>query len=543
MVVKKWRGCMMAVMNKKYNITGACNPEKHYMVDLSSRLKQIKELVDSEEYFVINRARQYGKTTTLKALAQYLQQDYCVFSISFESIGNQSFEEEGLFCNQFFRLISEKISNQSSEELSEDIKDIIKKASEDKEMAFEKLSRTVTELCRKIEKPIVLIIDEVDQAGNYQTFVKFLGILRAKFLDRDEIPTFHSVILAGLYDIKNLKLKLRPEEGHQYNGPWNIAANFDVDMSFSASDIEGMLSDYRRENKIDFDAKAMADLIYDYTSGYPFMVSRLCKILDEELVDRKGFKDLAEAWTEAGLLEAVKTLLLENNTLFDSMNHKLEEYSELNDMLYSLLFTGKTILYNPDNRVLNLGMMFGFIKQQNNEVVIANRIFETRLYNRYLSSGAMQKEEIYDASVTDKNQFIENGYLNMDLVLTRFVQHFSDIYGESDDKFIEENGRKLFLLYLRPIINGTGNYYIEAETRDKKRTDVIVDYLGKQYVIEMKIWHGAEYNQCGEKQLAEYLEYYHLDKGYMLSFNFNKNKQVGIQEVLLDNKLIIEAVV
>ena len=60
------------------------------------------------------------------------------------------------------------------------------------------------------------------------------------------------------------------------------------------------------------------------------------------------------------------------------------------------------------------------------------------------------------------------------------------------------------------IINGTGNYYIEAQTRDQTRTDIIVDYLGKQYVIELKIWRGDEYNKRGEKQMAEYLKYYHL---------------------------------
>lgn len=41
-------------------------------------------------------------------------------------------------------------------------------------------------------------------------------------------------------------------------------------------------------------------------------------------------------------------------------------------------------------------------------------------------------------------------------------------------------------MFLRPIINGTGNYYIEAQTRDARRTDVIVDYLGEQFIIELK---------------------------------------------------------
>ena len=46
-----------------------------------------------------------------------------------------------------------------------------------------------------------------------------------------------------------------------------------------------------------------------------------------------------------------------------------------------------------------------------------------------------------------------------------------------------------------------------------------------------------------EKQLADYLEYYHLKKGYMLIFNFNKNKNIGVSEVQIGNKVIIEAVV
>ena len=134
---------------------------------------------------------------------------------------------------------------------------------------------------------------------------------------------------------------------------------------------------------------------------------------------------------------------------------------------------------------------------------------------------------MYSEGVNDKNQFIRDGQLNMEKILEKFIRHFNDIYGSQPDKFKEEDGRKLFLLYLRPIINGTGNYYIEAQTRDQKRTDVIVDYLGKQYIVELKIWRGEEYNTEGEKQIAEYLDYYHLDKGYLLSFTSTRTNSLG----------------
>ena len=156
---------------------------------------------------------------------------------------------------------------------------------------------------------------------------------------------------------------------------------------------------------------------------------------------------------------------------------------------------------------------------------------------------AEQETELFKIASQERNQFIKHGKLDMKLVLEKFVCCFNELYGDKTEKFLEEEGRRYFLLFLRPIINGTGNYYIEAQTRDSKRTDVIVDYCGEQFVIELKIWNGASYNSRGEEQLAEYLEFYHLDKGYMVSFNFNKKKQIGVKEVTIGKKLLMEAVV
>ncbi len=83
---------------------------------------------------------------------------------------------------------------------------------------------------------------------------------------------------------------------------------------------------------------------------------------------------------------------------------------------------------------------------------------------------------------------------------------------------------------------------MEAQTRDARRTDVVVDYAGEQFVVEMKIWHGNEYNERGEEQLADYLDYFHLKKGYMISFNFNKKKEIGVREVAVGDKRLVEAV-
>ena len=41
----------------------------------------------------------------------------------------------------------------------------------------------------------------------------------------------------------------------------------------------------------------------------------------------------------------------------------------------------------------------------------------------------------------------------------------------------------------------------------------------------------------------EYLEHYHLKKGYMLSYNFNRNKEAGVRRIVLGDKVLVEAVV
>ena len=90
---------------KEFNTTAVCIPSKHYMVDLTERIREIRKLVDDGKYFTINRARQYGKTTTLSVLSDALQNQYVVISTSFEGIGDAGFADEPSFVKEFCRLL------------------------------------------------------------------------------------------------------------------------------------------------------------------------------------------------------------------------------------------------------------------------------------------------------------------------------------------------------------------------------------------------------------------------------------------------------
>ena len=369
-------------MNKTFNTDGYCDPELHYMVNLSGRLEQIKEMVDAGKYFTINRARQYGKTTTLTALADYLKKDYEVISLDFQTLSSLSFESEQEFTAAFAAELLDVIS-EFPDGISQKLEEFAEKNT--RTSSLQALFKVLKAWCMGSKRKLVLMIDEADTAANNQVFLDFLAQLRAYYLQRRRAATFQSVILAGVYDVRSIRRKLRPDETHRENSPWNIAADFDVNMSFSVQDIAGMLEEYETDYHTGMNIGQMAGLIYDYTSGYPYLVSRLCKIMDEKLAVSENFSARSNAWTMKGFLVAEKMLVKEDNALYQSLMGKLRLYPEFKTMLYGLLFTEKPIPYASTNECIRDAAMFGFIKNENDTAVISNRIFEAVLYNSFIS--------------------------------------------------------------------------------------------------------------------------------------------------------------
>lgn len=512
-------------MNKRFNSTGVCIPSMHYMVNIDNKLNKIKTLIDRKDYFVINRPRQYGKTTTMFMLEQKLKEEYLVISISFEGIGDEVFLKEESFSKVFVELMEESleyIDISESERLSAidiDIKNL------------RDLSKIITKFVKDSKKEVILLIDEVDKSSNNQLFLSFLGMLRNKYLSRQQgkDKTFSSVILAGVYDIKNLKLKFRDERERKYNSPWNIAVNFDVDMSFGAVEIESMLTEYMDDKNIPIDMKEMSNLLYEYTSGYPFLVSRLCQIIDEQCIVN-GLN-----WNKESLTKAMKILIAESNTLFDDLIKNIENNEDLKDYLFDLIMAGEEKSFNIDNPLINIGSILGYFKSTNGKVKIANKIFEQRLYNYYASK---LENKVDMSNYNFKSNFITVTGLDFEKILLRFQQFMKEQYSNIDSKFIEREGRLLFLAFIKPIINGTGFDFKEVQISEEKRLDIVITYLKEIYLVELKIWRGEEYHQRGLKQLANYLDIKGLDCGYLIIYSFNKNKEYKTEEVIVNNKKI-----
>jgi AAA-like domain len=150
---------LLSIMPKEFNITGTCLPDIHYMADVSAKMKEIISMIEKGWYFIINRPRQYGKTTALHFLTHALNStnDYIALRISFEGLGDSTFLNEEQFTKTFTNQLAEKfkivVPNHTAW-----LNQI-----EDRVNNFLSLSNIITEFCNEVgDKKIVILIDEVD---------------------------------------------------------------------------------------------------------------------------------------------------------------------------------------------------------------------------------------------------------------------------------------------------------------------------------------------------------------------------------------------
>jgi hypothetical protein len=499
------------------------------MADSSAKYARMLEMVEQGDYFTINRPRQYGKTTALFQMEHLLKQSnqYLVIRISFEGLGDSAFRDEEHFC-QMFR---DELIYKASYETDKDLLDALEK-SLPKALSFQLLSRYLTQVIKTVGKKIVLMIDEVDKSSNNQLFLSFLGMLRDKYLERSQQVTFHSVILTGVHDVKTLKLKLRPGEEQKYNSPWNIAADFEVDMNFNPAEIQPMLEAYARDRDVAVDAKAVAERLFYYTSGYPFLVSKLCKIFDEKLLPQKT----ESTWTKGDVDEAASQLVRESNVNFDELIKNIRNNPELYQLIERLLIEGQELSFDPHADLINLGLVFGIFAKQNHRLAIQNRIYREVILN-YMSVNAEHTSNI-SGSENANAYCMPGNRFNIQKALLKFQELMKAEYHKKERDFLERQGRLVFLAFLKPILNGHGHAFKEPQISEEKRLDVLITYYQYCYVIELKLWRGQQAHENGLEQLTNYLDSLGLEEGALLIFDHSEVKDWKMEEIVHNGKKI-----
>lgn len=488
---------------RKFNITGSIIPELHYYVDLTPQLDKLMALVGEGTYFVVNRPRQFGKTTILKFFTQrlYASVEYAQALISFQSFTQRPNITEAEFYNETAQFLVNELGLVATDTLHS-------ASAPSTPTSRREFWDWLRETCQNSPRKIVLLIDEIDALPDI-VVIGFLANLREMFLERWRRPAPHAVALAGVHDIKNLQARYRNETKSLGSAsPFHIAVDY-VIPPFSRENIRGYYAQHSVDTGQAFDERVIAR-VHELTSGHPWLVSALAKRLVEEVVP-----DRSVTITAAHLEEAVQRLLRENNTNFDSLiKHAYEP--DLQPIIIDLL-QGRHYPFTPFDPALNRLALYGVIRAgETNGCVIGNRIYEQVLFasfHRVMASQMLGGDAT--VGVVDAE-----GRLDFRRVLDKF-QSFMKAKGAQvvrSGEFKEATGQLLLLSYLDLLVNGKGWTFKEVQSGEG-RIDVICCYKKQKEIVELKLWYGEQRYDQGLNQLVRYLENESLERGYLVVFD------------------------
>jgi len=295
-------------MQKFFNRTGFCIPEKHYIVNpIRGFKKEIADLIKKEQYFVIHAPRQTGKTTLLHSLAKELNKEgeYVSVVFSVETAGYRSITEDQAnekICNALYQHAKQFIpENQCPEKRKEN----------------ESFKDYLINWNRSQKKQIVLLIDEVDALYD-DILVSILRQLRDGFqLRPDAFPA--SIALVGLRDIRDYKLKVRQEDASIGSGsPFNIKAESFRLENFSHKQVKSLLLQHTQQTSQVFTDKVI-NKIFDCTDGQPWLTNAMAY----EIVDGILEGDYTKKIIDEMVNEAKERLIMRRDTHLDSLIDKL----------------------------------------------------------------------------------------------------------------------------------------------------------------------------------------------------------------------------
>jgi len=488
-------------MERYFNTTGFCRPDWHYMVDPNMEIiNEINRLIQNNQYFIIHAPRQSGKTTLLHSLCRQINAEgkYIALTFSLENAGykNIPVKEAMYLMVDTLYIAAKQILPQN--ELPPDIANY-------KEYAG-LLFSYLTDWAQQQTKPIVLFIDEIDSIWD-EVLISTLRQLRNGFQMRPRsFPA--SIALVGLRDIREYKNKVKEIDGEMGSGsPFNIKAESFFLKNFTKEQIAQLFQQYTVETGQQF-SEAVIELIYTYTGGQPWLVNAIANEITVKILQKDTSIEISTEIVDI----AKENLIQRRDTHLDSLMDKLNNPRVKN--IVQAIISGEAFANDSYNNDLLYTIDLGIVSNTNKGIVISNAIYN-EIIPRVLNNGAQDSLK----PVIDPLWFIINGKLDMPGLLKEFQQFYRENAESWIDRFsYKECGQQLLLMaFLQRIINGGGKINREMAL-GRGRTDLLIEFSGDKFVLELKIKNPNYTLEKSLIQLSRYLDTVGLNSGYLIAF-------------------------
>lgn len=470
-----------------FNTTGPCNPKDHYMLPPEDRLvgAQLPRYIRDKLYWVLHAPRQTGKTTFLQNWMRQINAGDEAVSCYVSVERCQGITESERSMPDLCKAIQDyaAFSNLPVPEV---------KTTAPNSMLTEVLANWSKLIA---PKPLIVLFDEVDVLEG-ESLISFLRQLRGGFASRGVGKFPVSISLVGMRDLKDYITKAKDGVAPNPGSPFNIKEDSAVLSNFSQADVKNLFAQRTKETSQVINQDAL-EYVWEQSRGQPWIVNSLFKRATMRVLDEDDYS----AVTLAHIKEAREQMVLARETHLDALAYRMQN-PEIRKIMETLI-TGKTDPLLTESEGFRLCLDLGLVSREKGTPSVANPIYREVLA-RQMTTGPQ------DAIPEPEWQWEKpDGSLDRDELLKEFQifwRENSEIW-EGMMNYTEAFPHLLLMAFLQRVLNGGG--YIEREyAAGRGRMDLLVEYNGRKYVIEIKLVYEKQSPDTvkakGLEQIAKY---------------------------------------
>lgn len=510
-------------MERFFNTAGPNIPEDNYTIDPLSRfdLDEVEMLIRQKRYFVLHAPRQTGKTSCMLALRDHLneQGDYIAVYANVEG-GQASRNDKATVVKSIIDTLTGEMRLIMKDDKADKACEAVQKVGTDS-----MLSQFLSLLCQSLDKPLVLMIDEIDALVG-DSLVSVLRQLRSGYANRPKAFP-QTVVLCGVRDVRDYRIVLSNQDIVTGGSAFNIKAESLRLGNFSKEEIHELYLQHTRETGQAFD-EACFPLVWKATEGQPWLVNAIGR---EVTYKMKENRDRSVVIIPEMIDKAIENIIYRRDTHIDILIDKLLE-PRVRRVIEPMLANEDEVdeAQIPTDDIQYVEDM-GLIKRERGKPRrIANAIYREIIPRELTSStqDVLVQEPLWYQNA-DRS-------INMEKLLLDFQQFFRQNADAWIDHFdYAEAGPQLLLqAFLQRIVNGGG--YIDREYGlGRKRTDLLIrkpltdGYGGpvQRIVLELKIRRGDldKVIEKGLEQTAGYMDMVgSVDEGHLIIFDRTQEK-------------------
>jgi hypothetical protein len=475
------------------------------MIDASSRLTGIVELIEQKQYFVIHAPRQSGKTTLLLDLVNriHCEGKYYALYCSLEAAQGIIDPKEG---------IPVIVKGLKSDLRYTTIPGARQFAADADYGDFTNvLKDELTDFCLSLDKPLVVFFDEADCLSE-GTLITFLRQLRNAYNTRTRTPFVQSIALVGMRNIRDFKARIRPDsESLGSASPFNIITKALTFNNFTKEETISLYAQHTAETGQVFEPDAV-ETVYRQTQGQPWLVNAIAR----EVIEKMTQSDYTQPVTAELVEKAIQTIILRRDTHIDSLLERLKE--ERVRRVMEPVITGEMSGLDTLSDGYSYTTDLGLIKQANGVIMPSNPIY-AEVIIRTLSANS--QKDLYECKYPrPMPHYLKNGRIDM----TMLLQDFQVFWRENSEIWIERYQYKeaapLLILqaFLQRVVNGGGRI-IREFAAGRRRLDLYLELEGQKYPVELKLRRGPNTEEKSHAQIIDYMDTLGVKEGWLIIFD------------------------